>query len=214
MSMPQVNFDHLVVAARDLDEGVAWVQDRLGVTVPFGGVHAHMGTHNCVGRLTETTFLEIIAINPADTPDRPRWFSMDTTAFQNRINAEGAFLHHWVINSSDIEASLATASHDAGPAIAMRRAALEWQISVRPDGVLPEDGILPTIIQWPDIPHPAAKMGDLGLKLAGLDVLTRNPKGIARDLAALGADGFCTVHAADMPGLSARFTKDGRTVTL
>ena len=70
MTTPVTRFDHLVVAATTLDAGVAWVQARLGVTVPFGGIHDHMGTHNCVGQLTPTTFLEIIAINPDATPDR------------------------------------------------------------------------------------------------------------------------------------------------
>ena len=38
--------DHLVVAARDLDEGTAFVQNLLGVPLEPGGKHAAMGTHN------------------------------------------------------------------------------------------------------------------------------------------------------------------------
>ena len=38
--------DHLVVAARTLEEGVAWVESRLGIAMGPGGKHAAMGTHN------------------------------------------------------------------------------------------------------------------------------------------------------------------------
>ncbi len=212
--MPAPQFDHLVVAARDLATGVAWVEERLGVTVPYGGEHAHMATHNHVGQLTPTTFLEIIAINPDDTPDRPRWFSMDTPAFHARCETEGAFLHHWVINTTDIAATLAQATHAPGPAIPMQRGALEWQISVAPDGVLPRAGLLPTVIQWPDIPHPARNMGQLDLTFEGLTLNATDPDGIRADLAAIGADGLCTVKAAAEDHLSARFSRNGKGLTL
>ena len=214
MSGAIAKFDHLVVAATTLETGVAWVQERLGVTVPFGGIHEHMGTHNCVGQLTPTTFLEVIAINPDATPDRTRWFSMDDPAFHARLDAEGAFLHHWVINSTDITATLAAAQHDAGPAIPMRRAALEWQICVRDDGILPRDGILPTVIQWPDIPHPAGKMGDLGLTLEVLHVHSTDPEKTLAELAAIGATGFCTVHQSESNHLRADLSRAGQRVTL
>ena len=38
--------DHLVVAARSLDEGVRWCAATLGVTPGPGGKHPLMGTHN------------------------------------------------------------------------------------------------------------------------------------------------------------------------
>ena len=40
--------DHLVVAARTLDEGVAWCEATLGITPTAGGQHPLMGTHNRV----------------------------------------------------------------------------------------------------------------------------------------------------------------------
>lgn len=214
MEPPVTRFDHLVVAAATLDVGVAWVQDRLGVTVPFGGIHDHMGTHNCVGQLTPATFLEIIAINPDATPDRTRWFSMDDPVFHARVSAEGAFLHHWVINSTDINATLTAAKHNAGPAMNMSRGSLSWQISVRDDGHLPRDGILPTVIQWPDIPHPASRMDDLGLQLTDLKVHSSDPNETRRELIAMGADDFCSLHRGANNHLSATFIRDGWRIEL
>jgi hypothetical protein len=43
-----IELDHLVVAARALEDGVAWVEARLGVTMGAGGKHALMSTHNRV----------------------------------------------------------------------------------------------------------------------------------------------------------------------
>ena len=46
-------FDHLVVAARTLEEGAAWVEARLGVAPVPGGKHPTMGTHNRLLRIEE-----------------------------------------------------------------------------------------------------------------------------------------------------------------
>jgi hypothetical protein len=64
--------DHLVVAARTLDEGAAWCADTLGVAPEAGGRHALMGTHNRVlsiaGPGWPRGYLEIIAIDPEAPP--------------------------------------------------------------------------------------------------------------------------------------------------
>ncbi|MEL7543748.1 MAG: VOC family protein, partial [Pseudomonadota bacterium] len=146
---PRVQFDHLVVACDTLEIGVDWVRERIGVTVPTGGQHARMATHNHVGRIGENIFLEIIAINPHDKPERTRWFALDTEEVQAQLTRDGAFLHHWVVNSSDIAATCADAEHDPGPPIPMSRGTLNWQIAVRADGVLARNGLIPTVIEWP-----------------------------------------------------------------
>jgi hypothetical protein len=56
--------DHLVVAARTLEEGAAWVTGRLGVSMAPGGKHALMGTHNRLLSLGARAYLEVIAIDP------------------------------------------------------------------------------------------------------------------------------------------------------
>ena len=76
--MSILTVDHLVVCARDLDEGSKYVAERLGVTPGPGGEHAAMGTHNRLLSLGPEAYLEVIAINPvAPAPDRVRWFGLD-----------------------------------------------------------------------------------------------------------------------------------------
>lgn len=55
--------DHLVVGSADLDLGVQWVEERLGVAPVFGGVHAGVGTRNALLGLGDQ-YLEVLALDP------------------------------------------------------------------------------------------------------------------------------------------------------
>lgn len=46
MAAHSLKLDHLVVAARTLEEGVAYVADTLGIEPAGGGAHPSMRTHN------------------------------------------------------------------------------------------------------------------------------------------------------------------------
>ena len=68
-------FDHLVIAAESLDAGVAWAEERLGVSLEVGGQHLRYGTHNALLGLADGLYLEVIAIDPAGgKPAHARWF--------------------------------------------------------------------------------------------------------------------------------------------
>jgi glyoxalase-like protein len=149
-----VQIDHLVVAARTLDEGSAWVEERLGVAPVPGGKHALMGTHNRLLKLGERVYLEVIAIDPdAPAPSRPRWFALDTPEMQERLE-QGPALVHWVERTEDIEEA-ARHGADALEVLALSRGAYRWRIGVRADGAFPGNGRLPTLIQWEGGDHPA-----------------------------------------------------------
>ena len=49
-------FDQMAMGALTLGEGKRFVNERLGVDVPFGGTHPLMGTHNCLTRLGGDSF--------------------------------------------------------------------------------------------------------------------------------------------------------------
>ncbi|MEY2736259.1 MAG: hypothetical protein RLZ58_1668, partial [Pseudomonadota bacterium] len=105
--------DHLVVMAPSLDAGVQWCERTLGVTPGPGGEHPLMGTHNRLLKIAapawEDAYLEIIALNPAATPQRPaplkRWFDFDDAALAQRIAAQGPQLVHWVARTADVDAA-------------------------------------------------------------------------------------------------------------
>src|SRR5207244_2336804 len=96
--------DHLVVVARTLEEGAAWIRERLGVEMLAGGRHVTMGTHNRVLPLGQGSYLEVIAIDPEGrAPSRPRWFALDDPATV-RLLSTGPALLHWAERTSELEA--------------------------------------------------------------------------------------------------------------
>lgn len=196
--------DHLVVAARTLDEGVAWCEATLGVTPLAGGKHALMGTHNRLLSIASPEFprayLEIIAIDPdAPDPGRARWFDLDDPQVRQSIN-QGPRLLHWVARVDAIAAALAywrELGLDAGEVLQASRSTprgeLRWQIAVRSDGQRLLGGALPLLIEWGDV-HPADAMPASGVRLRSISVASDDGDLVLRALNGLGLQGI-THHA-------------------
>jgi hypothetical protein len=163
-----------VVAARSLDEGVAWCEATLGITPGPGGRHPLMGTHNRLFAIGSETwpraYFEIIAIDPdASPPGRARWFGLD------RWQGDTPALVHWVARSTNLDMhrwGLVAAGFNAGDTLSAERAPpdgelLRWRIVVPDDGRLLARGALPTLIEWTGS-HPADRMPASGVRLTGL----------------------------------------------
>lgn len=162
-----VELDHLVVAARGLEEGAAWVEARLGVPMGPGGRHATMGTHNRLLSLGPGRFLEVIAIDPdAPPPGRARWFALDEPETIVRL-ARGPALIHWVVRSDDIEQALKATAAGETEILALSRGPYRWRIAVPATGRLAQRGIAPTVIQW-DGAHPCDALPESGCRLEAL----------------------------------------------
>jgi len=159
---PQTHIDHLVVAARTLDEGVAWCEATLGITPQAGGEHEQYGTHNRLFKIATPrypmAYFEIIAINLAASAQKrstgKRWFDLDDAALQESIAQEPTLIH-FVVNTTDIQLASDTwkaQGLDTGPVVQAQRQTdkgpLHWQITVRDDGQRLLGGTLPTLIQW------------------------------------------------------------------
>ena len=206
MPTPVCHFDHLVIAAQNLTDGVAWFEQLSGIHMPVGGSHPRMGTHNHLSATGENSFVEIIAVNSdAEKPDRPRWFGLDNPATSAKLS-ESPRLLTWVVNTTDINATLLTARHagfDAGEAIEMTRGNLRWRIAVRADGALVENGTFPVIIEWPAGAHPASAMTDQGLRVKRINLMHPQPELLRGGLAALGMDTLASVKPStgDTPGI-------------
>ena len=157
--------DHLVVAARTLEEGARWLEARIGVPTVAGGRHALMGTHNRLLALDGGAYLEVIAIDPeAPAPARARWFGLDDPGMAWRL-AAGPALVHWVARTDDIEGARSRHPGLVGEVLALSRGEYRWRIGVPPDGSLPADGVFPTLIQWEGDRHPAAALPASGCRL-------------------------------------------------
>ena len=200
---PDLALDHLVVAASSLSAGVAWVESKLGVRAQPGGRHAVMGTHNALVSLGSRVFLEIIATDrEAAVPGRPRWFDLDEPRMRARL-AEGPALIHWVACTRDIDTDATRCRTDLGPAIPMKRGDLEWRITVPDDGHLPERGLVPTLIQWPDRRHPTDTLLDEGLRVVALAGEHPEPAPVRDALAALGLSDTLKITYGRTPRLAA-----------
>lgn len=197
--------DHLVVAARTLEEGARWLEARTGVATVAGGRHALMGTHNRLMALGEGAYLEIIAIDPAaPPPGRPRWFALDTPEMRRRLDA-GPALVHWVARTDDIDAASRSFPDLVGEVLALSRGEFRWRIGVPADGSLPAGGAFPTLIQWEGERHPAAGLPEPGCRLDHLALRHRRAGELEAALCALGLDGSAPVGlvAGEATGLSA-----------
>jgi hypothetical protein len=165
----RASLDHLTVATLTLEQGVAYVQRALGVTVPAGGAHPLMATHNCLMQLGESVFLEIIAPDPAASPERPRWFALDDVRMLARLQRSPQLVS-WVVRVPDLGKVLRELGGSPGEAVRVTRGALSWLISVLPDGSMPFDGAFPTLIEWPAGPLPYLRMTDLNCRLEHLAI--------------------------------------------
>ncbi len=147
--------DHLVVGSADLDVGIGWVAERLGVAPVFGGVHDGFGTRNALLGLGDQ-YLEVLAVDPDQAGA--------SSAIVEQI---GGLLVPALI-------TVAIAKSDLQNPIAMSR--------TRPDGVRLEWALEFTstpifFIDWKASPRPVG-LPDGG-RLTSLSITTPEPEALA-----------------------------------
>ena len=220
--------DHLVVFAADLAGGVDWCQRTLGITPTAGGEHPLMGTHNRIFNISSPghprAYLEIIAINSVATSALPagarRWFDMDDATLQQQVAQHGPQLIHWVASVPEVAAShaaLAAQDIERGAIITASRPTpnglLQWQITVREDGLRLMDGCLPTLIQW-GATHPCDSLPASGVQLQQVTLQHPQAATLRAACEAIGVASHVTLTAGDAPQLTAQLTTPRGPVTL
>ena len=185
--------DHFAVGAATLEQGVAALETALGVSVPRGGKHAAMSTHNCVMQAGGESFLEILAVDPeAPPPERARWFTLDDPATQLRL-AERPRALCWVVGTDDLDATVAKSPLALGEVVPFSRGERSWRLTVPEDGSLPEDGLVPAFIEWSPGAHPSTGMQDLGVRLKTVRLTHPQPERFFKILQALQVDHLAEV---------------------
>jgi len=210
----KLELDHLIVAAASLDQGVAWIEDKLGARAQPGGKHVAMGTHNALLRIGARVYLEIIAIDAAATaPQRSRWMDLDEPRMRAAL-AEGPALIHWGVSTHDIDSDVARSSIDLGEILPMQRGDFRWRLTVPEDGRLPGRGLVPTLIEWSDARHPTDALPDSGVQFVALAGEHPEPAPVRDALAGLGLSETLKVTYGRTPRLAAMLRTPRGVVTL
>ncbi len=179
MTARPLKLDHLVIAARTLDEGTAYVADTLGAEPAGGGAHPLMRTHNRLFGLWGGAYLEVIAVDPDAPPPapgaaRPRLFALDEPTLHARIARQPALVH-WVARVEPprhLDVWRRQYPERIPPVVRMRRGDWSWSLTVPADGAFPSTaggqpglGLAPSLIQWDTARHPSHALphGDIAL---------------------------------------------------
>jgi hypothetical protein len=160
-----------------------------------------MGTHNALLKLGESTYLEVLAVDPAARPPSyPRWFGLDDMRPDSAPR-----LAAWVARVDDVHEA-----RDAVPALGdvmtMSRGALTWLITIPSDGSLSVGGVMPVLIQWTDGSHPAQSLANSGCTLNALRGVQTDVTRITRALGKFELDDRWSLAPAEpgvQPGLVA-----------
>jgi glyoxalase-like protein len=194
--------DHLIIGAESLAHAVPELERFLGVPLSGGGKHVTMGTHNRLLRLGPEGYLEVLAIDPEGTPpDRPRWVGLDEPATRSSLAAAPRLLH-WSARVERTE--LPELPLDIGPFERFQRGDFGWQLTVRGDGQLAADGVVPSLIRW-EGPHPVTRLPDVGVTLEALELEHPRAAEVQAQLDLLGLPYHCST------GPAARITAQLRT---
>jgi hypothetical protein len=145
--------DHIMWGVRDLDEGIALIEEKSGVQAVIGGVHPNRGTRNALISLGERTYLEILAPDPAQPDARD-----ERVARLKNLKQPEIFT--WAAGTRDIEAvikGVKAAGYKGDFGSGSREKPNGSMLKWRNGGVEGHDGdVVPFVIEWSeDSTHPA-----------------------------------------------------------
>jgi hypothetical protein len=201
-----LTFDHLAVSCVTLDEGVDWVESRLGVSLGGGGKHPHMATHNRLLGLGDL-YLEVIASDPS-VPSQPwpRWFDLDNFAGPPRLT-------NWVARCEDLTEAIDASPKGAGVPVFLSRGNFHWEMAVPSDGKLPFDGAFPALIHWQGTAHPTQMLADVGIFLEMFEIEHPDIEALTEALGGMLTDSRVVLLPGPTKAMRATFgTPHGRRV--
>ena len=205
--------DHIVLGARTLQEGAAFVEEHLGVKPRAGGAHDGFGTHNMLLGLGRGTYLEIIAPDPAQ-PDPPhgRPFDLDDPALRLALEAEPRLIA-WVARTPVLDAVVARLGPRGGELKAMSRGDLHWRMAFPPQRQ-DMDNLIPALIEWKG-EGASSRLPDSHCRLLHLEAEHPDAEAVKAALAERGLEDAVRVRRSPHARLVARLKRaDGTEVAL
>ena len=170
--------DHIVIGVDNLISGTKILETKLNTKFSPGGEHKVMGTHNKLLKLQSNMYLEVIAHKPdADTPSRPRWFSLDESNIKEKIKNSPRALC-WVLEVDNLEDTVKNCGYNPGEILKLSRDDLTWKVTIPSDGKLVENGVLPILIEWTNNQHPSKKLNNNNVFLNKLALFHPEPNKI------------------------------------
>lgn len=214
-----IRIDHFALAAQTLEIGQEYVTSITGLTVPFGGVHQGMGTHNCLMATGDDSYIEIIANDPNQPePATPRAFDLDNPAVVTKT-AAGPHIQNIILRTDDAARDLQRARDagvDLGNIVDAARGDLRWVLVLREDRTLALNGTAPPLIEWPAGPHVSQNMANEGLVLTKLTLAAPEADALTALFKALDLqdDRLHVEHTAEKRITATYRTPDGRSVVV
>jgi hypothetical protein len=144
--------DHLIVGARDLDEGIAYLEKLSGYRAAYGGSHPGRGTRNALLKLGSHSYLEIVAPDPAQPvllwhKELPELEKPRLVGWAERVNDINALAAR--LKKRGVEIIGPTPGSRTRP----NGETLRWTLLLRAED---HEGILPFYIAWDSTsPHPS-----------------------------------------------------------
>lgn len=205
---PMAQFDHLVVAIRSLDEGVAEFERLTGVRAQRGGQHPGRGTENALVSLGGHKYLEIIAPQPGATL-APRDQKMATL---DRLHVIA-----WAVSVPDVQqatkalhmSGIQNTPIEPGARVTPTGEKLEWSTFALSDRSIT---VAPFFINWSAGTRHPSTTAPGGCTLGELTIRDPASNRLATALKTLGVEGIA--YATGQPRIDARITCGDKTVTL
>lgn len=177
--------DHVIVGVADLDAGVDEIERLTGVRATIGGVHPGRGTRNALMSLGEGTYLEILALDPAQAVENEEIRALRSLGRPATIG--------WAVSAGDAaelqtalaQAGIGTSQPQPGSRAKPDGSVLRW-VTFGFDAL--DDLSAPFFIVWEDPELHPSRTSPGGCRLAGLQIEGLNGKAIAGAIAALRLD--------------------------
>ena len=188
--------DHLLLGCSDLERGIAFVEQQLGVRASFGGVHPGRGTQNALLSLGRLRYLEIIA------PD-PQQASAEVANNLRELNEPR--LVGWAAHPGNLDqfanrlrvAGIAFEGPQPGSRQRSDGRVLHWKTLRLKD----DQGVLPFFIEWgADSVHPSADAPG-GAGLMRFSISGRDSTALAKICKSLDLD--VAIEQSEKPQLRA-----------